>query len=219
MLFSNRITNLTHFFAILALCFAQTTWASTCKKPCSKNVFDVLKNASDTISDNINITKKLQKTNPEKFQATIEKTTQEVLLPIIDVDNMIKHIIGRYHWKMASKSEQERFYKLFEQILLKEYTVFLLQTHDSRISFRKSRVAKDQEYVTINASADIGEDKPVKIVFYTRCTCEAPSKWQVIDITVDNMSYLDQYRLKYAATVRNKGLRGLNNKLEDNINT
>ena len=217
MLFSNHSNFCTRLLLIATLCLAQTMWGNDCQTPCSESVQSVLKNASDTITDNIKSSKKLRETNPKKFHATIEKTTQDVLLPIIDVDNMIKHIIGRYHWKMASKSEQERFYKLFEQVLLKEYTVFLLQTHDSKIVFQKSRTSKDQEYVNINASANMGNDKAINIVFYTRCTCQSPAKWQVIDITVDNMSYLDQYRLKYAATVRNKGLRGLNNKLEDSI--
>ncbi len=207
------------FFIFLSLYALSGQLAfAACEQPCTESVIDVLQNASDTITNNIKTTKSLQKSNPKKFHEDIEKTTQEVLLPIIDVDNMIKHIIGRYHWSMASKSEQERFYKLFEQVLLKEYTSFLLQTHDSKISFKKNRSSKVDEYVNINATAYMVEDKPINIVFYTRCTCKQPATWQVIDITVDNLSYLDQYRLKYAATVRNKGLRGLNNKLEDSIN-
>ena len=204
---------------ILVIALANILYAA-CETPCNTCVTDTLKEASDIISANIKAQKDLRKDQPEKFQKAILKTTQEVLLPLIDVNNMIKHIVGRYHWKMASKSEQERFYKIFEQVLLKEYTQFILQTQNSQIHFQKPRNNNDIEYVNINANAYLNDsEKPLDIVFYTRCTCTAPAKWQIIDITVDNLSYLDQYRLKYAATVRNNGLRGLNNKLEDSLKT
>lgn len=203
-------------FSILLTLFLCVNNYASCENPCKKNIENILSEASNNISSNIQNTKHLQESDPTKFMQDIEKTTEEVLLPLIDVNNMIKHIIGRYHWKMARKAEKERFHNLFKKVLLHEYTVFILHTHNSSITFNKRRDTGDDEYKNISASAVVNE-KPINIVFYTKCSCDDKASWKVIDITVDNISYLDQYRLKYAATVRTKGLKGLNDKLEDGL--
>lgn len=203
------------FSLLLTLILSVNIYAS-CENPCKKNVENILNEASRTISNNIQNTKHIQEVDPAKFMQDIEKTTKDVLLPLIDINNMIKHIIGRYHWKMARKVEKERFHALFKKVLLHEYTIFILHTHNSAITFNKSRYSSDDEYKNIRASATVNE-KPIDIVFYTKCSCDDKASWKVIDITVDNISYLDQYRLKYAATVRIKGLKGLNDKLEEGL--
>ena len=85
MLFFTSKNFCIRLLTIATLCLAQTIWGNDCQTPCSESVHNVLKSASDTITDNIKNSKKLQKTDPKKFHATIEKTTQDVLLPIIDI--------------------------------------------------------------------------------------------------------------------------------------
>lgn len=188
----------------------------SCPSVCTKNPRTILEETTEKINADILAFKKKNAQNDDQINHSISKTSEEILIPLIDIKSMVMHVIGRYHWKMSSKNEQKRFHRIFQQVVLREYTQFLVKTSHTKIKFASSRTPNNTEYQTIAAKAYI-EEKPNDLIFYMKCSCDDAKQWKITDITVDNVSYLDQYHLKYAATIRNKGLKGLNNKLEDSL--
>ena len=66
-----------------------------------------------------------------------------------------------------------------------------------------------------------GRKKKSTIGFYMHCVDNTmvenlPYKtWMIYDITIDNISYLDQFKVSVSSTVRSDGLKGLTQKINE----
>ena len=162
---------------------------------------------------------KLKDAEAVKKYAT--EATQEAIMPSLDAEYMAKQIVGRYNWNSSKKKDREEFIKAYQQAVAREYSKFLLKTSqkDNYLKFYPSR-KKSTEQAVVLAPVD-GKKKKSIIGFYLHCVNNTmidnlPHKtWMIYDITIDNISYLDQFKVSVSSTVRNSGLAGLTKKINE----
>ena len=177
--------------------------------PCTPDAAQALQTASSIpkkSKENLSITQQSD---------AIRQHVTTTIIPMLDIEAMVVQVIGRYHWTQARAADKATFHQLFAKLISKEYTNNLLKQQNS-IHFTPQRHQGSKLYSQVNATIKI-DDEAQKLKFYLRCDCNhsKQGQWKIYDITQEQISYLDQYRLQFAATVRNQGLRGVNKKLKN----
>ena len=117
--------------------------------------------------------------------------------------------------------DREAFVATYKKILTDEYTNFLLsnQKKENLLKFYPSR-KKSTEHTVVFATID-GKKKKSTIGFYLHCVDNTvvdglPYRtWMIYDISVDNISLLDQFKATASSTVRNSGMPGLTRKMKE----
>ena len=166
-------------------------------------------------------TKKSSLKNSQEVKTYAKKATQEAILPSLDAEYMAKQIVGRYNWNSSKQKDKEEFIKAYQNALAAEYSKFLLKTSqkENYLKFYPSRKKSTSQTVVL-ATID-GKKKKSTIGFYLHCVENTmvdnlPHKtWMIYDITIDNISYLDQFKVSVSSTVRNSGLPGLTKKINE----
>lgn len=169
----------------------------------------------DLLGDRDELKKKAQE------EATFDKEVNNIIskdiLPSLDLEYMAAHVIGRYNWKNSTEDEKTRFRNLFQTIVTQEYSYFIRKVEsENLIKLYPPRVVNKKSTAVYGILQDGG--KSITVGFYLSCKEskeDSLSAWKIYDLTLDNVSYLDQYRLQYAAIIRSSGLKGLNDKLEE----
>ena len=93
-----------------------------------------------------------------------------------------------------------------------------VQNHLKFYPSRRNTPAQTIVLATVNT-----DRKKSTIGFYMHCVNNTvinnlPYKtWMIYDITLDNISYLDQFKVAVSSTVRNSGLPGLTKKINEMI--
>ncbi len=159
---------------------------------------------------------KKQALQEDVFNKEVNEIISKDILPSLDLEYMASHVIGRYNWKNSTEDEKKRFRNLFQTIVTQEYSYFIRKVdNDNLIKLYPPRKVNKKSTAVYGLLQDGG--KSITVGFYLSCKEREASDtaWQIYDLTLDNISYLDQYRLQFAAIIRNSGLKGLNDKLED----
>lgn len=149
------------------------------------------------------------------------EVTETTIMPSLDAEYMAKQVIGRYHWNNSKQNDRDAFVATYKKILTDEYTSFLLsnQTKENLLKFYPSR-KKSTEHTVVFATIN-GKKKKTTIGFYLHCVDNTvveniPYKtWMIYDISVDNISLLDQFKATASSTVRNSGMPGLTRKMKE----
>ena len=150
-----------------------------------------------------------------------KKATYEAVMPSLDAEYMAKQIVGRYNWNSATQAEKGDFIRAYQKALASEYSKFLLKTSqkENYLTFYPSRKSTPSQTVVL-ATVE-GRKKKSTIGFYMHCVDNTmvenlPYKtWMIYDITIDNISYLDQFKVSVSSTVRSDGLKGLTQKINE----
>lgn len=162
--------------------------------------------------------------NKAEVQAFAKKTTQDAIMPSLDAEYMAKQIVGRYNWNSSKPKDKQEFIDAYQKALAAEYSKFLLKTsqRDNELKFYPSR-QKSKSQTVVFATVQ-GKKKQSRIGFYLHCVDNTVIKdlanktWMIYDITIDDISYLDQFKVSVSSTVRNSGLAGLTKKINEYTN-
>ena len=187
---------------------------------CNSSPTAMLEDISNKLIKEYKLKEKSLKGN-DQIKEYAKKATQEAVMPSLDAEYMAKQIVGRYNWNSATQSEKVDFIKAYQKALASEYSKFLLKTSkkENYLKFYPSR--KNTPSQTIVLATIDGRKKKSTIGFYLHCVENTmvnnlPHKtWMIYDITIDNISYLDQFKVAVSSTVRNSGLKGLTEKINE----
>jgi len=207
---------------IIALCLSNSSTAQSAKNAykCTTPPVQMLEEMSNSlIKEYKEKEKQLKSTSEVKSYA--KSATTEALLPSLDAEYMAKQVVGRYHWNNAKPKDKAEFIDAYKNALAAEYSSFLLKTSkkENYLKFYPSRRNSSTQTVVL-ATID-GKKKKSTIGFYLHCVDNTMVKnlpyktWMIYDITIDNISYLDQFKVSVSSTVRNSGLAGLTKKINE----
>lgn len=213
---------LTRFILTLLLCgtaFAGRTDEGITYK-CTTSPVKMLEDMSNSL---IKTYKQKQSSlkNKTEVQSFAKRTTQDAIMPSLDAEYMAKQIVGRYNWNSATTRDKKEFIEAYQKALASEYSKFLLKTsqRDNELKFYPSR-QKSKSQTVVFATVQ-GKKKQSRIGFYLHCVDNTAVKnlpyktWMIYDITIDDISYLDQFKVSVSSTVRNSGLSGLTKKINE----
>jgi phospholipid transport system substrate-binding protein len=148
------------------------------------------------------------KSDRSKFFSMVDKK----LLPYFDFRKMSQLVLGK-NWRTATDAQKEAFVADFKDLLVRTYAVAMLKFTDQKMVYLPyTGKPSDRTVVVklkIKQSGGAG-DIPVYTTFYN-----GKNGWKVIDITIEGISMVTNYRNVYNQTIREQGLDALIKSLAD----
>lgn len=161
-------------------------------KSVSEDVLDILRKNNDVY----------QKDRKKLFTMVDEK-----VLPYFDFRKMSQLVLG-LNWRNASDDQKDRFTVEFKELLVRTYAVVLLKFTDQKLVYLPYRGKPTDKTVLVKVvlkqtggSADI----PFEYRFYN----SKKNGWKVIDLTVEGVSMVTNYRKVYAEKIKTEGMDAL----------
>ena len=168
----------------------------------------LIKNSSDRMQKALKENKATIEKNPSFVYGLVDK----ILLPNFDFSKMSKLALGK-NWRKASTAQRERFIGEFRLLLVRTYSIAMLEFTDGDIIFLPFRgdLAKKKVKVKMEIARPNGPSIPMALSMYL----SKQKKWMVYDVKIDGISLVTNYRSSFAKEIRNDGI----DKLIDNLST
>lgn len=174
----------------------------------------MLQNATDRMFEALKEERATVKERPERLFELVD----EVLVPHVDLDGMSRWVLGR-NWRKATPEQQARFIQEFRTLLVRFYVSALLEKPEQLddllkaretqelITFIPGNVKPDAKKTLVRAEVQVpnGPTVPVSFRLYRRGNAD----WKVIDVTVDGISLVTNYRTSFASEIEQGGVEGL----------
>ncbi len=147
------------------------------------------------------------KADPNAMQALID----EVVVPHFDIPRITRLVLG-LHGRDASPEQLERFGEAFKSMLFRSYASALVEYEDSvEIEWRPLRLAPEATRATVQSTLIRKDGPPVPIGFVMQ---RQDSGWKVFDLTVENISLVNNFRAQLNSQIGRDGLDAVTKKLE-----
>jgi phospholipid transport system substrate-binding protein len=168
---------------------------------------DMLQNTSDQMLAELKTNKATLKSNPKKVFDIVNR----ILLPRIDMTTMSKSVVGRNAWNTASAQAQQTFIKEFTELLIRTYASAIASYSNQSVQFFQVRGGwQGQQQLQVNSQINQPNGPPIPMSY--RLMLQG-NQWKVVDISVDNVSIVQNYRAQFANDLNQGGLASLNTKL------
>lgn len=169
---------------------------------------ELVRKTADDVIATIKSDKDIQAGNKSK----IYKLAEEKILPNFDFEKISRLVIGK-HWRSASSEHKSQFKEEFKNLLLRTYAVALGKYQDQKIEYLPMRMKPDDEIVTVKTEIIQSGAQPVKVDYVL--TKGGPDGWLVIDIIIEGVSLVTNYRSQFASEIKSSGMDGLIKALSD----
>jgi phospholipid transport system substrate-binding protein len=149
--------------------------------------------------------------------ARVRDIARQNLFPHIDFDTMSRLAVGK-DWRTATPAQKERFVAEFRQFLLRFYTGALIEytkgnkIPDGLMRFLPLRASDDVKRVTVRSEVvQPSGGPPIPVNYQMHLNNNA---WKVVDVQVDGVSMVANYRSSFSTELRKGGMEGLIKTLE-----
>ena len=163
---------------------------------------ELVRKTADDVITAIKSDKDIQAGNKSK----IYKLAEEKILPNFDFDKISRLVIGK-HWRTSSEEQKLQFKEEFKNLLLRTYAVALGKYQDQKIEFLPMRMKPEDKIVTVKSEIIQSGAQPVKVDDVL--TRGGPQGWSVIDIIIEGVSLVTNYRGQFASEIKSNGMDGL----------
>ena len=135
---------------------------------------------------------------------------QSLIIENVDFLEMSRRILA-VNWKKADSSQQERFAELFRGLLESTYIDYIDEYHNEQVQVVRERVKDTRAIVdTIFTTGD----KEIPVVYKLSLR---DGRWRIIDISIEDVSLVSNFRETYGQIVARDGIDGLLEKMADQI--
>ncbi len=151
----------------------------------------------------------LLKQNRAEYDADRSKLfsmVDERLLPYFDFRKMSQLVLG-LNWRKADEKQRLEFTEEFKYLLVRTYAVALLKYTDQTVVIFPYTGKPTDKTVIVKANLKQSGGAP-DIPVYTRFY-NGKNGWKVIDVTIEGISLVTNYRNVYSDTIKNEGLDAL----------
>jgi phospholipid transport system substrate-binding protein len=135
----------------------------------------------------------------------VRKIVNRVLIPHVDIYAMAGRVVGRNYWLKASSAQRERFANLFKNKVISTYASALSSYDRDRILFFPLR-KNPGKYARVRSLIVRRNGQKIPVNYNLRYQ---NSRWKIVDLSVENVSIVNNYKAQYADTLRQGGLKNL----------
>jgi len=129
----------------------------------------------------------------------------EKILPFIDFQAMTRLAVGRA-WRDASPEQQARLTSEFRTLLVRTYAASLDTLRGAEIDYRPVNVGPADKRAVVKGLVKRPGMQPLTMEMAVE---RQPDGWHVIDIAIENLSLVTNYRTEFGGIVQRDGLNGL----------
>lgn len=138
----------------------------------------------------------------------------QIVVPRFDFERITQLAVGRY-WATATPDQKNRLTNAFQRLLVRTYAKALLNYSGQKILFLPVRPGADPTEVTVSTQVQSPGGGPPVPIHYRMMQREA--QWKAVDVTIDGVSLVSNYRSSFAAEIRQGGIDGLITSIEQRL--
>ena len=171
----------------------------------------------DSISKEVIAKLKSEREHVREKPEHLFDVVENVLIPHVDMLNMSRWVLGK-HWRDASPAQQERFVAEFKTLLVRFYVAALLDDPNELdnliaaneekplITFMASNTPDDAKQAMVRSSVNVPNGPAIPVTF-RMYRAKPGDEWKVIDVTVDGISLVTNYRSTFDSEINKDGLQ------------
>ncbi len=146
----------------------------------------------------------------------IEKLVDEKMMPAVDFLRMTRSAVGP-KWREANAQQREKLQYLFRETLIQVYSGALAMGKDQKVRILPRGQNDGTEAIVRTGMSSISDpNQPeVQIIYRLRNTKE--KGWQVIDVNVEGVWLVSNYRNQYGSIVAQEGIDGLIARMQERL--
>lgn len=133
---------------------------------------------------------------------------REILITRFDFAEMAKRSLGS-HWQRVNGDDQQRFVKLFTELLERSYMGQIESYDGEKILYGKENVDQNQAEVETKLVSKKGEQIAVNYKLQN-----GGGDWKVYDVVIENISLVNNFRSQFNRILANASFAELLQKLE-----
>jgi len=137
-------------------------------------------------------------------RSKLNEMVQQRLLPRFNFEVMTQLAVGR-PWTQATPAQKAELLNEFRMLLVRTYTNVLFSNRNQKTAVR-SQATTAQGDVTIELEVSSASGVPVRLTLRMRAK---DGDWKVIDVSVDGVSLIVNYRTSFAREITQSGIDGL----------
>ncbi|EAV46444.1 ABC transporter substrate-binding protein [Methylophilaceae bacterium] len=173
----------------------------------SANVFanigpdELVRKTADDVISTIKQDKDIQAGDTSK----IYKLAEEKILPNFDFERISRLVLGKA-WRKATDKQKTEFKYEFKNLLLRTYAVALSKYKDQKIEYKPLRMKPTDEIVTVKTEIIQSGGQPIDVDY---ALAKQDDGWLVIDIIIEGVSLVTNYRSQFASEIKKNGMDSL----------
>ena len=191
---------------LLAACFAVFTFTAA-------QAADIAPEA--VVKSTVNEVLALIKQNKDK--RALRELAEQKVLPNFDFKRMTQLAVGR-SWREAKPEQQQALENGFRTLLVNTYTSALAvsASGNETVDVKPAQLAAGQNEATVKTIIKDSSRQPVAVDYRLEKTGDS---WKVVDVIVENLSLVTNYRTTFASEVSRSGIDGLIKTLDEKNRT
>lgn len=135
----------------------------------------------------------------------IYKLAEEKILPNFDFERISRLVLGKA-WRTATDDQKTQFKYEFKNLLLRTYAVALSKYKDQKIEYKPLRMKPTDEIVTVKTEIIQSGAQPIDVDY---ALAKQDNGWLVIDIIIEGVSLVTNYRSQFASEIKKNGMDSL----------
>lgn len=167
----------------------------------------LLRNLTSDIMDQLLLEEEALQTDPAHVDQVARILVDEFIVPHIDMQLMSRWIIGK-SWRRATPQQRQQFIDEFTGMLIRTYASALVEFRDKTMTFKPFHHDPKRRDAVVRAEFIGGDGAPAMPILF-RVKRDKSGNWKVIDIIIDGVSLVKNYRSQFGAEIRKVGLDGL----------
>ena len=170
---------------------------------------EVVKKTADDVISSTKADKDIQAGNKEKIYELVESK----ILPSFDFNKICRLVMGK-NWRKMSTEQKEEFSTGFRILLLRTYAIALSKYTDQKINVFPIKKQKGS-IVTVKTEITQASSQPINVDY---ALSNSTGSWLVIDLVIEGVSMVTNYRSQFGSSVRQNGITGLLKELKEKNN-
>lgn len=138
---------------------------------------------------------------------------RENLVPLVDTKGLGKRLLKRKVWEQLDEVQQTRFTQAFVDHIIKTYAQGLANYNGHRFNFLKTNYSRTGKTAWVYSELLSNNDESFSII-YTLKMIKGEPEWKVVDISVEGVKILQNYREQLKTVDVENGFDALLAKLE-----
>lgn len=140
----------------------------------------------------------------EKEPEYIKVIVRELIVPNLDFTTMSQLALGD-KWDSLNQNDKNCFSRSFKNLLVERYAYVLLSYRKQNISYQSAKPIGEKGNVSIIQTLTRPDVKPLIIEYPMRPDADS---WKVIDLVIDDVSLIRNYRKMFNKEIKHQGLEG-----------
>jgi phospholipid transport system substrate-binding protein len=128
-----------------------------------------------------------------------------LVVPHIDLRRMSQWLLGD-HWSSATAEQKESFTKEFRKLLVRTYATTFQQYVKEKITYLAGEVKALANVATVKSQVLKDAGAPVSIDYRLH---QEDGEWKVVDVSIDGVSLVTNYRVLVNEEITAVGIDGL----------